>query len=111
MTYPKKTVFKMDYLIAIKRIKEKIAEGNGTSFDNAALEMCEKALKEKQEFDSVWMGDEQLKDKTKVVICVFCDEEANDDFGFWSCSNCNDYDGIQMVNKEEWYGEENESEE
>tara|TARA_R100000479_G_scaffold162352_1_gene100385 strand:+ start:56 stop:373 length:318 start_codon:yes stop_codon:yes gene_type:complete len=105
VTYPKKTVFKMDYLIAIKRIKEKIAEGNGTSFDDAALEMCEKALKEKQESDSVWMGDEQLKDKTKIMVCVFCDIEANDDLGYWSCSKCEDYDGIEEVDAKEYYGE------
>ena len=26
--------------------------------------------------------------------CKMCDVEANDDLGYWSCSNCNDYDGI-----------------
>ena len=43
---------------------------------------------------------------TKIMVCIFCKIEANDDLGYWSCSFCNDHDGIKEVNKKEWYGEE-----
>ena len=40
---------------------------------------------------------------TKIMVCIFCKIEANDDLGYWSCSFCNDHDGIKET---EWYGEE-----
>jgi len=42
---------------------------------------------------------------TKIMICVFCDEEANDDLGYWSCSKCQDHDGIKEVDEKEYYEE------
>jgi len=39
---------------------------------------------------------------TTIMICVFCNEEADEGIGYWSCSTCNDYDGIEEVNEKEW---------
>ena len=45
------TVFKHDYLMAIKRMKKIIAEGNGTPVIHSALEMFERELNKKNELD------------------------------------------------------------
>ena len=45
---------------------------------------------------------------TTIMICVYCEGEANDDLGYWSCSVCNEYDGVKEVNKKEWYGEKSD---
>ena len=42
---------------------------------------------------------------TKIMICVFCDEEANDDLGYCSCKKCQDHDGIKEVDEKEYYEE------
>tara|TARA_R110001592_G_scaffold22880_3_gene90511 strand:- start:4108 stop:4242 length:135 start_codon:yes stop_codon:yes gene_type:complete len=43
---------------------------------------------------------------TTIMICVYCDGEADDNLGYWSCPKCNEHDGVKEVNKKEWYGEE-----
>tara|TARA_B100000161_G_scaffold263958_1_gene236245 strand:+ start:383 stop:520 length:138 start_codon:yes stop_codon:yes gene_type:complete len=43
---------------------------------------------------------------TTIMICVYCEGEADDDVGYWSCPVCNEYDGVKEVNKKEWYGEQ-----
>jgi len=48
---------------------------------------------------------ESKKEKTTIMVCVICDEEVIDDLGYWYCSSCNDIDGIEEVDKKEWYGE------
>ena len=48
---------------------------------------------------------ESKKEKTTIMVCVICDEEAIDDLGYWYCSSCNDIDGIEEVDEKEWYGE------